>query len=482
MDHNSPKQSAAEEPAPSHGPGEPGTTTAGRPDAPRPQDRRTLLKAFTASLTGTSLEWYDFAVYSAASALVFGKLFFPSGDPLTGTLLAFSTYAVGYVSRPLGGFVFGRLGDVIGRKRVLVATLVLVGAATFLIGCLPTHAVAGPVAPALLVLLRFAQGVGVGGEWGGAVLLTSEFGSSRQRGFWASAAQVGPPAGNLMANGALAALGAMLTEEQFLSFGWRIAFLLSGVLVAFGLWVRTHLEETPVFKAVEETGERPEAPIREVFATQRRPLVAAILCRVAPDVLYAMFTVFVLTYVTEQLGMPQGEALTAVLIGSGLQIFLIPLAGALSDRWNRRRLYMTAAVAAGVWPFVFFPLAETRSWGLIVLGVIGALVIHSMLYGPQAAFVAEQFSPRLRYTGSSLAYTLAGLIGGAVAPLIFTALLGSFGTWLPLAGYIVVTAVLTVGGVLLGRDADHAEDEDYTRHLSDAPRPREAAEHGVKTL
>jgi MFS family permease len=468
VDHNTPKQPAAHEPGPQGGPGEPGARSAGTPGGHVPQDRKTLLKAFTASLTGTSLEWYDFAVYSAASALVFGKLFFPSGDPLTGTLLAFSTYAVGYVSRPLGGFVFGRLGDVIGRKRVLVATLVLVGAATFLIGCLPTHAVAGPVAPALLVLLRFAQGVGVGGEWGGAVLLTSEFGSSRQRGFWASAAQVGPPAGNLMANGALAALGAMLTEEQFLSFGWRIAFLLSGVLVAFGLWVRTHLEETPVFKAVEKTGERPEAPIREVFATQRRPLIAAILSRVAPDVIYAMFTVFVLTYVTEQLDMPRGEALTAVLIGSGLQIFMIPLAGALSDRWNRRKLYLTAAVAAGVWPFVFFPLAETRSWALIVLGVIGALVIHSMLYGPQAAFVAEQFSPRLRYTGSSLAYTLAGVIGGAVAPLIFTALLGTFGTWLPLAGYIVVTAVLTVGGVLLGRDADHAEDEEYTRIVGEA--------------
>jgi MFS family permease len=269
-----------------------------------------------------------------------------------------------------------------------------------------------------------------------------------------------------MANGALAALGALLTEDQFLSYGWRIAFLLSGLLVAFGLWVRVRLEETPVFKAVEASGERPEAPVREVFATQRRQLAAAILCRVAPDVLYAMFTVFVLTYATEQLGMAQGAALTAVLIGSALQIFLIPLAGALSDRWNRRRMYLCAAVAAGVWPFLFFPLANTRSWGMLVLGVIVALVIHSVMYGPQAAFVAEQFSPRLRYTGSSLAYTLAGVIGGAVAPLVFTALLGAFGSWLPLAGYIVLTAVLTVTGVLLGRDADHAEDEEYTRAVA----------------
>ncbi|MGW7024721.1 MFS transporter [Streptomyces decoyicus] len=438
--------------------------------APRP-DRGALVRAFVASLTGTSLEWYDFAVYSAASALVFGQLFFPSADPLTGTLLAFSTYAVGYVSRPLGGFVFGRLGDVIGRKKVLVATLMLIGTATVLIGLLPTQAAIGPAAPILLVLLRFAQGVGVGGEWGGAVLLTSEYGDSRRRGFWASAAQIGPPVGNLLANGVLAALGALLSEQQFLAWGWRIAFLLSGVLVVFGLWIRVRLEETPVFRAMEASGDRPAAPVREVFTTQPRALVAAILSRVAPDVLYAMFTVFVLTYATEQLGMPRGQALAAVLIGSALQIVLIPLAGALSDRWNRRRMYLGGAVAAAAWPFVFFPMADTGSWGLLVLGVVVALAIHSLLYGPQAAFVAEQFTPRLRYTGSSLAYTLAGVIGGAVAPLLFTALLGSFGSWLPLALYLAGTAVVTIVGVLLGRDPAHDEDEEYTRLAKGAGQP-----------
>lgn len=439
------------------------------PEASRP-DRGAMVRAFVASLTGTSLEWYDFAVYSAASALVFGKLFFPSADPLTGTLLAFSTYAVGYISRPLGGFLFGRLGDVIGRKKVLVATLVLIGTATLLIGLLPTQAAIGPAAPAALVLLRFAQGVGVGGEWGGAVLLTSEYADSRSRGFWASAAQIGPPAGNLMANGVLAALGSLLTEQQFLAWGWRIAFLLSGVLVVFGLWIRLRLEETPVFRAMEASGDRPEAPIREVFTTQPRALVAAVLSRVAPDVLYAMFTVFVLTYATEQLGLPRGKALAAVLIGSALQIVLIPLAGALSDRWNRRRMYLGGAVAAAVWPFVFFPMADSGSWGLLVLGVVVALAIHSVLYGPQAAFVAEQFTPRLRYTGSSLAYTLAGVIGGAVAPLLFTALLGSFGSWLPLALYLAGTAAVTVLGVLLGRDPAHDEDEEYTSPAKGAGR------------
>lgn len=213
-----------------------------------------------------------------------------------------------------------------------------------------------------------------------------------------------------------------------------------------------------------------QAPVREVFTTQPRALVTAILSRVAPDVLYAMFTVFVLTYATEQLGLPRGQALAAVLIGSALQIVLIPLAGALSDRWNRRRMYLGGAVAASAWPFVFFPMAEAGSWGLLVLGVVVALAIHSLLYGPQAAFVAEQFTPRLRYTGSSLAYTLAGVIGGAVAPLLFTALLGSFGSWLPLALYLAGTAVVTLVGVLLGRDPAHDEDEEYTRLAKDAGR------------
>lgn len=245
-------------------------------------DRRSLVKAYVASLTGTSLEWYDFAIYSAAAALVLPQLFFPSEDPLTGALLAFSTYAVGYLSRPLGGVVFGRLGDKIGRKQVLVITLLLMGISTFAIGLLPTYATAGVFAPAMLVLLRFAQGVGIGGEWGGAVLLSSEFGEPRKRGFWASAAQVGPPAGNLLANGMLAVLTAAMSEQAFLAYGWRIAFLVSAVLVGFGLWIRLKLEDTPVFRAIEAKGDRSEAPISEVFGTEFKGLGAGILSRLAP--------------------------------------------------------------------------------------------------------------------------------------------------------------------------------------------------------
>ncbi|HEV7469706.1 MAG TPA: MFS transporter [Pseudonocardia sp.] len=436
-------------------------------------DRRSLVKAFVASLSGTSLEWYDFAVYSAAAALVFPQLFFPGSDPLTGTLLAFSTYAVGYVSRPLGGFVFGRLGDVIGRKQVLVLTLMLIGVATFLIGLLPTYATIGVAAPIILVLLRFAQGVGVGGEWGGAVLLSSEFGDPAKRGFWSSAAQIGPPAGNLMSNGVLAVLTATLSDQAFASWGWRVAFLLSGLLVAFGLWIRLKLEDTPVFRAIQEHGDRPDAPIKEVFRTERRGLVAGVLSRIGPDVSYALFTVFVLSYGTTH-GFTRSQVLTATLTGAALQLVGIPAAGALTDRINRRLVYGLAAIGAAVWPFVFFPMISGGSTGLLILGVVVGLMFHSLMYGPQAAFIIEQFSPRLRYTGSSLAYTIAGILGGAVAPLAFTALNGKFGSWVPVALYVAVACVVSIGGLVLGRDPDRAEDEAYLARGSVTPRAEPA--------
>ncbi|WP_410655919.1 MFS transporter [Amycolatopsis sp. lyj-112] len=421
-------------------------------------DRRSLHKAFAASLSGTALEWYDFAAYSVAAATIFGQLFFPSEDQLASTMAAFSTYAVGYLARPIGGFVFGRLGDKLGRKRILVMTLVLTGVATFLIGVLPTYESIGGFAAVMLVALRFAQGVGIGGEWGGAVLLSSEFGDPAKRGFWASAAQIGPPAGNLLANGVLAVLAALLTEAQFNSWGWRIAFLLSGVLVVFGLWIRLKLEETPVFKKIQESGERSSAPISEVFRTERRALVAAVLIRVCPDVLYALFTVFVLTYVTTHTDLSRGAGLAAVMIGSAFQLVLMPLFGALSDRVSRRKMYLFATIAAGIWPFVFFPMVSGGSFLMLVTGIVLALVIHAALYGPQAALVTEQFSPRLRYTGSSLAYTLAGVIGGAPAPLLLTALLAGYGTWLAIGVYLLATAVVSIIGVVLARDPDREEE------------------------
>ncbi|WP_404801678.1 MFS transporter [Brevibacterium gallinarum] len=426
-----------------------------------PVSRKDLFKAFTASLSGTTLEWYDFAIYSAAAAIVFPVLFFPDSDPMTGVLLAFSTYAVGYVSRPVGGVVFGRLGDRIGRKQVLVWTLVLIGIATFLIGVLPSYTSIGVAAPIILVLLRFAQGVGVGGEWGGAVLLSGEYGEPERRGFWSSAAQVGPPAGNLLANGAFALLSLLLTDESFMSWGWRVAFLVSALLVAFGLWIRLKLEDTPVFRAVADSGERPEKPITELLQTEMKPLIAAILSRIGPDVTYALFTVFTLAYGTLVLDLERTTVLSAVMLGSAFQLALIPLAGHLSDKINRRGLYGAAAVCAAVWAFAFFLLLHTNPVMWMFIGIPIGLVFHSFMYGPQAAYVIEQFHPRLRYTGASLAYTIAGVLGGAIAPAMFTLLLDRTGTWIFVAVYLTVACALTIIGLVMGRDNNVDEDHEY---------------------
>ena len=423
------------------------------------------LKAYIASLTGTSLEYYDFAIYSVASALVFPKVFFPGNDEFVGLLLSFSAFAVGYLARPIGGVIFGRLGDKIGRKHVLVVTLMLIGVATVLIGALPGYATLGVAAPIILVLLRLAQGIGVGGEWGGAVLLSSEFGDAKRRGFWSSAAQIGPPAGNLMANGVLALLAATLSNEAFLSWGWRVAFLASALLVVFGLLIRLKLEETPVFKAIQAHGEQPKAPIKEVFTTEPRALVAAALSRVCPDVLYALFTVFVAVYATKQLGMTTGNVLGAILIGSAFQIFLIPAAGALTDRFNRRLVYGIAAVGTAAYIPLFFLMIEGKSVVMLTIGVVIGLAFHAFMYGPQAAYITEQFPARLRYAGSSLAYTLAGVIGGAIAPLVFTALYAASGNWVLIAGYLAVASIVTVIGLALGRNPQTEEEE---RLLQDA--------------
>ncbi|ALC04530.1 sugar (and other) transporter family protein [Corynebacterium deserti GIMN1.010] len=427
--------------------------------------KKDLYKAFAASLSGTSLEWYDFAVYSAASALVLGQLFFPAGDPYVATIAAFSTYAVGYISRPLGGIFFGRLGDKVGRKKVLVYTLLLIGIATFIIGLLPTYDQVGILAPILLVTLRFAQGVGVGGEWGGAVLLSSEFGDPKKRGFWASAAQVGPPLGNLMANGMLALLTVTLTSEQFLSWGWRVAFLVSLLLVAFGLWIRLKLEDTPVFQALQESGDRSEKPVTEVFTTQRRQLLSAVLSRLGPDVFYALYTVFILTYGVQKLELERSTVLAAVLIGSATQLVTIPLAGWMSDFINRRLLYGIGAVAAGIWAYVMFGLMDPSNFWTIALSMVVAGTCHSFMFGPQAAFVIEQFEPRLRYTGSSLAYTIGGVFGGAIAPLMFTLVAGPEINFLPVAIYVTAACALTLVGLSLGRNSVPEEDLEYIQKL-----------------
>jgi MFS family permease len=419
--------------------------------------RPALRRAFFASLSGTALEYYDFALFSSAAALFFGQLFFAQADPLVGTLQSFATYAVGYVARPVGGIFFGRLGDVIGRKKVLVLTLLLIGAATFLIGLLPTYAQAGIMAPLLLVMLRVAQGIGVGGEWGTATLVTAELSSRQERGFWASAVQTGPPIGTLLANGVLALLSVSLSGAALLTWGWRAAFLLSALLVAVSLWLRTQLEETPLFLEVQASGKLPRAPLTEVLRTQRRALCAVILARLGPDIFYSMFAVFLLTYATLHLRLSHAQALTAVLVGSAAQVFLIPLSGWLSDRFGRRRVYAAGTIGAAAWTAGFFALVH--DFPSLLVGVSGALCLHSLMYGPQAAFIAEQFPVRLRATGSSVGYTLASTIAGGLAPLILTWLLQWPAAGILMPTYIAGGCAATLIGLLLGRRKDDDDDD-----------------------
>ena len=406
-------------------------------------------KVIVASLIGTSLEWYDFFIYGTAAALVFNKIFFPTFEPLVGTLLAFTTYAVGFIARPLGGLVFGHYGDRLGRKNVLVVTLLLMGIATFLIGLLPTYETIGVWAPILLVALRFLQGLGLGGEWGGAVLMTLESGDPNRRGLNASWPQVGVPLGLLLANGVLSLMGALTDEPAFLSWGWRVPFLLSGLLVVVGLWIRMTIAESPLFREVEESDTKAGAPILEVLRRYPKQVLLAVGARVGVDVAFYTFVLFITTYVATYLKLPRNYALNAVLIAAAVQVVLIPFFGNLSDRIARRPVYLAGAIGAAVWVFVFFALLDTGQFWLIVLATVVALILHAAMYGPQAAFISEMFPTKVRYTGASMGYQLAGIIGGALAPIISVALLDRFDTSIAVSVYAVVMLLVTIICVLL---------------------------------
>ncbi|TDV46931.1 MFS transporter [Actinophytocola oryzae] len=410
-------------------------------------------RVVSASLIGTTVEWYDFFLYSSAAALVFNKLFFPTADPLTGTLLAFTTYAIGFLARPVGGLVFGHFGDRIGRKKLLVVSLLMMGGATFAMGLLPTYATVGVAAPLLLTLLRLVQGFALGGEWGGAVLIVSEHGSADRRGFWASWPQCGAPGGNLLATAVLAVLAAVQSDEAFLSWGWRIPFLLSAVLVVVGLWIRLAVAESPVFLAARRKAPAVEkAPIVDVFRRSRRQVLIAIGARMGENVSYYVITAFILVYVTESLGLSKSVGLNAVLIGSAVHFLTIPLWGLLSDHVGRRAVYLFGAVGMAVWSFVFFALLDTRSFGVIALATTIGLVLHGAMYGPQAAFFSELFGTRVRYSGASVGYQLASILAGAVAPLIAVALLDAWDSTVPVSLYVVAMCALTVIALLAARE------------------------------
>jgi metabolite-proton symporter len=408
-----------------------------------------------ASSIGTALEWYDFTVYNIMAALVFNHVFFPSFDPLVGTILAFSTYAVGYVSRPVGGFIFGHLGDVAGRKAVLITTLVIMGVTTALMGLLPGYASWGIWSPVLLVALRFIQGIALGGEWAGAVLLSMEHGESNKRGRNASFAQVGPSCGTLIGTGFITLVTLALSVDQFQAWGWRIPFLLSLLLVMFGLWLRRGVEETPTFVAMQAAEKTTHTPLKEVFKSYPRQLLIAGGSRIGSDVLYALVVVFTLTYVTTVLNLPRPLALMATMLGAIGNAITVPMFGALSDRLGRRPVYIVGALLAIIWSFVFFELLDSSQPVLIVIAVIVGLLIHAIMYGPQAAFVTEQFPTHVRYAGSSLAYTLAGIIGGGFAPLIITTLFKEMGSTLWVSLYVSLALAITLVALWCAKETAH---------------------------
>jgi metabolite-proton symporter len=419
-------------------------------------DPSSTRRVVIASFIGTTIEWYDFFLYGTASALVFNKLFFPNFDPLAGTMAAFATYAVGFFARPVGGIVFGHFGDKIGRKSMLVTTLMLMGVATVLIGLLPTYSQIGVWAPILLVLLRFVQGFGVGGEWGGAVLMAVEHGAQGRRGFYASWVQAGVPVGLLLATGVFRLLSSSMSPESFLSWGWRVPFLIGILLLGVGLFIRLHVMESPVFaEAQKSSPKKQEMPILEVLRRYPKNVILAMGARFAENAFFYVVTIFVLTYATKQAGFAQEEVLRAVLIGSAVQFVVVPLFGLLSDKIGRRPVYLSGAIFVVLFAFPFFWLIDLKNSLALVLAVTLGLIGHSAMYGPQAAFFSELFGTRVRYSGASLGYQLASPLAGGLAPLIATALLvQTDGKPWPVALYLIGMAFITIVSVWLAEETN----------------------------
>ncbi|MFH8444305.1 MFS transporter [Streptomyces sp. NPDC018026] len=433
------------------------SSPAATPPAPN-----NLKRIVAASLIGTTIEWYDFFLYGSAAALVFNELFFPDSDPLVGTLLSFLTYAVGFAARPVGALVFGHYGDRLGRKKLLVLSLLMMGGATFAIGLLPTHATVGTAAPVLLTVLRLVQGFALGGEWGGAVLLVSEHGDARRRGFWASWPQTGAPAGQLLATGVLSLLTAVLSDAAFNSWGWRIPFLLSGVLVMVGLWIRLSVDESPVFKQALAQAESRKTkaeplPLVAVMRHHWRDVLIAMGARMAENISYYVITAFILVYATSAAGVSKQTALNAVLIASAVHFAVIPAWGALSDRIGRRPVYLLGAAGVGLWMFPFFMLIDSGRFGALLLAVTVGLVLHGAMYAPQAAFFSEMFATRMRYSGASIGAQFASVAAGAPAPLIATALLSEYDSSTPISLYVIAAAVLTLFAVGVARETRHRD-------------------------
>lgn len=405
-----------------------------------------------ASLIGTTIEWYDFFLYGTAAALVLNQLFFPTLDPFAGTLAALATYSVAFVTRPLGAAVIGHFGDRVGRKSMLVFTLILMGVATFLIGLLPTYDQIGPMSAVLLVLLRMAQGFGVGGEWGGAVLMAVEHAPPGKRGFYGSWPQMGVPLGLLLSTLVYVPFSRM-AQEDFISWGWRVPFLISIVLVVVGLVIRVRILETPAFERMKENRQEARLPVVEVFRRYPRQVLVAMGARIAENGAFYLYTVFVLVYAVQHVHMDRNIVLSALIVAAALEVVTIPLYGALSDRLGRRPVYLIGAISTAVFAYPIFAMLDTASPWLVQLALIlGLTVGHAAMYAPQGAFLSELFGARVRYSGASLGAQLAGVLAGGLSPIVATAFLRyGYGKG-ALALYIVGMCVITIVAVIVATE------------------------------
>ncbi|GAA4059903.1 MFS transporter [Agromyces indicus] len=431
-----------------------------------------LRRVVTASMAGTVVEWYEFFLYASAATLVFGTVFFAqTGSALDGIIAAFLTYAVGFIARPLGGIVFGHFGDKYGRKRLLQFSIILVGVATFLMGCLPTYAQIGILAPILLVVLRFLQGFAVGGEWGGAVLLVAEHSPAKSRGFWASWPQAAVPVGNLLATLVLFVLSSTLTEEAFLGWGWRVAFWLSAVIVFVGWYIRTKITDAPIFLEMQAEREAAKATSYGVFEVVKRyprGVITAMGLRVAENILYYVVVTFSIVYLTQVVQEGTSNTLLMLVGAHVVHFVVIPLWGRLSDRVGRRPIYAFGAVAGATWAFFAFPMMDTGEPVMIWLAIALGLTFHAAMYASQPAIMAEMFPTRMRYSGVSLGYQVTSIFAGSLAPIIATGLLSQYGSSVPVAVYVAVACAITLVAVWAARETRGLD----LRDVDDADRQR----------
>lgn len=431
------------------------TTPTSAPTVP-PAGTSNLRKVVAASMAGTVVEWYEFFVYATAAILVFPAVFFPESDPTVGTIAALGTYAVGFIARPIGGLVFGHFGDKYGRKQLLQLSIVLVGVSTFLMGALPGHAQIGVWAAVLLIVLRFVQGFAVGGEWGGAVLLVAEHAPDNRRGYWASYPQAGVPVGNLIATLVMLGLSAGLSEQAFLDWGWRVAFFASAIIVLVGWYIRTKVEDAPIFKAAlakEEAEKENRSTVLEVIRYYPKQVLTAMGLRFCENIMYYMVVTFTISYLRQDhIGFDVEHVLLLLLVGHLSHVVVVPAVGLLSDVWGRKPVYLLGVLGTATWGFWAFPMMDTGSDVQIILAVVLGLAIQGLMYAPQPSLMSEMFPTRMRYAGVSLGYQVTAIAAGSMAPIIAVALLDRYDSTTPIAFYLAGAAVVSLVALAFAKE------------------------------